>query len=196
MKNIKLSLPIFLINILLTTGMVYASTLTPVGTCNGQNKIDITLNVDDVTGIVNYDITVIGTGLTTATADVSKTGSIAVNWTVFDVSAVTGGIRIIADSGTGSGSTGAGNLGTITFTATDGTIDTETVSVVVNNVTTGVILTPADYVPVSCTTCYSCSMWNDVITKYNAYEAGVATWTDVIYCYVQYASPNTLVNGC
>ena len=179
-------MPIILLSILLVTGMASAATLTPVGTCNGQNKVNIALDVDDATGIITFDITVTGTGLTTTIADVSKTGSIAANWMTYTASAVTGGVRILAAGGTGSGTTGAGNLGTITFTATDGTVDTETVSVAVNTVTPGITLTPAAMTPVVCSG--GCSEWVDVITKYNAYVAGTATWAEVIACYNAYVA--------
>jgi hypothetical protein len=104
---------------------------------------------------------------------------------VFNVSAVTGGVRILAAGGTGSGSTGAGNLGTITFTATDGTVNTETVAVVVNSVTQGITLTPAAYTPL---VCEGCAVWDDVLAKYNAYIGPpvTATWADVIACYTAY----------
>jgi hypothetical protein len=34
-----------------------------------------------------------------------------------------------------------------------------------------------------------CSTWAEVISKYYSYVAGQASWTDVIDCYNQYASP-------
>jgi len=186
MRKIKSLMPIILLSILLIAGTASAATLTPVGTCEEQNEVKIALDVSDVTGIDAYDVTVTGTGLTTTTSVVSKTGSIAENWFLYNVSAVTGGIRILAAGGTGSGSTGAGNLGTIEFTATDGTVDTETVAVVVNSVTTGITLTPAAYTPVVCGG--ACSEWDDVIVKYNAYIGPpvTATWADVIACYTAY----------
>jgi hypothetical protein len=186
MRKIKSLMPIILLSILLIAGTASAATLTPVGTCVGSDKVSVSLSVDDVTGIDAFDITVTGTGLTTTTSDVSKTGSIAANWMVFNVSAVTGGVRILAAGGTGSGSTGAGNLGTITFTATDGTVDTETVAVVVTTVSPGVTLTPAAYTPVVCGG--ACSVWDDVLTKYNAYIGPpiTATWAQVIACYTAY----------
>jgi hypothetical protein len=186
MRKMKSLMPIILLSILLVTGMASAATLTPVGTCNGQDKVDVTLSVSDVTGIIGYDITVTGTGLTTTTADVSKTGSIAASWTVFQAQAVTGGVRILAAGCTACGSTGAGNLGTITFTATDGTVNTETVSVTVKEVSGGT-LTPAAMTPVDCSPT-GCLEWTDVITKYNAYVAGTAEWADVIACYNEYVA--------
>jgi hypothetical protein len=33
-----------------------------------------------------------------------------------------------------------------------------------------------------------CSIWSDVIAKYNNYVSGQAAWGDVINCYNQYAS--------
>jgi len=187
MRKMKSLMPIILLSILLVTGMASAATLTPVGTCNGQDKVDVTLSVSDVTGIIGYDITVTGTGLTTTTADVDKTGSIAASWTVFQAQAVTGGVRILAAGCTACGSTGAGNLGTITFTATDGTVNTETVSVTVKEVSGGT-LTPAAMTPVDCGQVTTCSEWADVITKYNAYVAGTAAWADVIACYNAYVA--------
>ena len=181
-------MPIVLLSILLIAGMASAATLTPEGnTTLCPDKVPVTLKVDDVTGIVGYDITVTGTGLTTTIADVSKTGSIAANWTVFQAKAVTGGVEILAAGCSTCGSTGTGNLGTITFTATDGKVDTETVAVTVKSVTTGITLTPAAYVPV---VCEDCSTWDDVIAKYNEYVAvpPTATWSDVIDCYNAYAT--------
>lgn len=35
----------------------------------------------------------------------------------------------------------------------------------------------------------TCSVWNDVITEYNAYVSGLVNWSDVITCYTQYTSP-------
>jgi hypothetical protein len=34
----------------------------------------------------------------------------------------------------------------------------------------------------------TCSVWNDVITEYNAYVSGLVNWSDVITCYTQYTS--------
>jgi hypothetical protein len=189
MIKMKSLMPIILLSILLIAGTASAATLTPVGNLTlCPNRVPIALNVNDVTGIDAFDITVTGTGLTTTTSDVSKTGSIAANWMVYNVSAVTGGVRILAAGGTGSGSTGAGNLGTIEFTATDGTVDTETVAVVVNSVTTGITLTPAAYTPVDCNVPPGCSVWDDVLAKYNAYIGPpvTATWAQVIACYTAY----------
>jgi hypothetical protein len=189
MIKMKSLMPIILLSIFLVTGTASAATLTPVGTCNGQDKVDVTLAVDDVTGIIGYDITVTaGSGLTVSTSDVSKTGSIAASWLVWSVtSPSTGVIRILAAGGTGSGSTGAGNLGKITCTATDGTVNTETVSVVVNEVEGGT-LTPAAMTPVDCSGTTACSEWDDVIAKYNAYVGGTAVWADVIACYSEYVA--------
>jgi len=184
MRKMKSLMPIILLSILLIAGTASAATLTPVGTCNGQDKVDVALNVDDATGIVAFDITVTGTGLTTTTADVSMTGSIAESWFLYNVSAVTGGVRILATTTSGGGTTGAGNLGTITFTATDGTVDTETVAVTVTSAST--TITPAAYTPVVCSG--GCLEWADVITKYNAYVAGTATWAEVIACYNAYVA--------
>jgi len=185
MRKIKSLMPIILLSILLIAGTASAATLTPVGSCNGQDEVDVALNVDDATGIIAFDITVTGTGLTTTTADVSKTGSIAASWMIYNVSAVTGGVRILANGGTGSGTTGAGKLGTITFTATDGTVDTETASVVVTSAST--TITPAAMTPVDCSIT-TCSVWDDVIAKYTAYIGPpiTATWADVIACYTAY----------
>ena len=188
MIKTKSLMPIILLSIFLAVGMANAATLTPKGTCNGTNKVDVTLAVNDVTGIIGYDITVTGTGLTTTTADVSDTGSIAASWTVFDVSTVTGGVRILAAGCSTCASTGAGNLGKITFTATDGTVNTETASVVVNEVLGGT-LTPAAMTPVDCGQVTTCSVWADVIAKYNKYVAGTATWAEVIACYNDYVTP-------
>jgi len=190
MKSIKLSLLIFVLSILLITGMANAATLTPVGTCVGTcSNVNISLMVDDVTGIDAFDVTVTGNGLTTTPADVSKTGSIAEKWMVYNVSIAPGGVRIIAAGGTGSGTTGAGNLGTIMFTAIDGSIcnDNETTSVVVNSVTTGITFTSTAYVPLICCDC-GCISWDDVIAKYNQYVSGTATWSEVITCYTVYTS--------
>jgi len=187
MRKIKSLMPIILLSILLIAGTASAATLTPVGTRTTDSTMNVVLSVDDVTGIDAFDITVTGTGLTTTTSDVSKTGSIAANWFLYNVSAVTGGVRILAAGGTGSGSTGAGNLGTITFTATDGCAgDTETVTVTVNSVTTGITLTPAAFTPLD--PCTGCSVWDDVIAKYNAYIGPpvTATWAQVIACYTAY----------
>lgn len=184
----KLLMPVILFCILFLAGIVSAATLTPTGACNGQDKVDVTLTVDDVTDIIGYDITVIGTGLTTTISDVSRTGSIAENWTVFNVSPVTGGVRIIAAGCSACYSTGAGNLGKITFTATDGTVDTEIASVTVNEVLGG-SLSVAAMTPVNCTPQPpECSEWDDVIKKYTDYVNGNAVWQDVIDCYNQYVA--------
>jgi hypothetical protein len=190
MKRIKSLMPIILLSILLIAGMANAATLTPTGSCvSGQaNKLSVALNVNDATGIIAFDITVTGTGLTATIADVSKTGSIAANWMLYNVTAPsTGVIRIVAAGGTGSGTTGAGNLGTITFTATDGTVNTEIASVVVTSAST--TITPVAMTPVDCTPT-GCSTWDDVIAKYNKYVAvpPTATWSDVIDCYNEYAT--------
>jgi parallel beta-helix repeat protein len=42
-----------------------------------------------------------------------------------------------------------------------------------------------EYTPASTT----CSIWSDVISKYNAYVSGQVQWNDVIDCYNQYVSP-------
>jgi len=34
-----------------------------------------------------------------------------------------------------------------------------------------------------------CSVWSDVIARYQAYVNGQAAWIDVITCYTQYTSP-------
>jgi len=180
-------MPIILLSILLVTGMANAATLTPVGTCVSESQVSIALNVDDVTGIYTFDITVTPTGLTATTADVSFTESIAANWTTKQADVKeTGAIQIIANGGSQGGTTGSGKLATITFTATDGKVDTETVSVTVKTVPPGVTLTPSAYTPVVCGE--ACSEWADVITKYNAYVAGTATWTEVIACYNAYVA--------
>ena len=151
------------------------------------------MDVNDVTGIINFDITITpSSGLTITKSDVSMTGSIAANWSVFikdstDAPSIpVGSIRIIAAGGSGGGTTGAGKLATVTGTATDGTVDTETVSIVVNSVTTGITLTPVAMTPVVCGG--ACSVWDDVITKYNAYMGPpvTATWAEVIACYTAY----------
>jgi len=183
MRKLKSLMPVILLSILLVAGSASAATVTPEGNntlC--PDKVPITLNVNDVTGIIGYNITVTGTGLTTTISDVSKTGSIAASWTVFEVRAVTGGVQIIAAGCSTCGSTGAGNLGTITFTATDGTVDTETVSVVVTEVVGGT-LTPAAMTPVVCS---GCAVWDDVLAKYNAYIGDTETWANVIACYTAY----------
>jgi hypothetical protein len=115
---------------------------------------------------------------------VSKTGSIAASWMIYNVSAVTGGVRILANGGTGSGTTGAGKLGTITFTATDGTVDTETVAVTVTSAS--ITITPAAYVPPAEPCGAPCAVWDDVLAKYNAYIGDTETWANVIACYTAY----------
>jgi len=188
MRKIKSLMPIILLSILLIAGTASAATLTPVGTRTADSTMNVVLSVDEVTGIDAFDVTVTGTGLTTTTtADQAKVGSIAASWLLYNVSTVTDGLRILAAGGTGSGSTGAGNLGTITFTATDGCAgDTETVTVTVNSVTPGIALTPAAFTQLD--SCTGCTVWDDVITKYNAYIGPpvTATWADVIACYTAY----------
>jgi hypothetical protein len=127
--------------------------------------------------------------LTISKSDVSKTGSIAASWFLYTVydnsdfpSIPAGSIRILANSG-GISTTGAGNLGTVTGTATDGTVDTEIISVTVTTVTTGITLTPAAMTPVVCSVCL---VWDDVLAKYNAYIGDTETWANVIACYTAY----------
>jgi len=40
----------------------------------------------------------------------------------------------------------------------------------------------------SCVPAQTCSAWNDVIAKYNAYVRGVAAWAEVISCYSAYVA--------
>jgi hypothetical protein len=183
-RKIKSRIPIILLGILLIAGTASAATVTPVGTCNGQNKVDVALNVNDVTGIIAYDVTVTGTDLTTSIGDVSKDGSIAASWLVYSVSAVTDGVRIIAATSSGGGTTGAGSLGKITFTAPDGVVNAETVAVIVNSAS--IVITPADYTPVDCSEPVGCSVWDDVLAEYNEYLGDTKTWAEVITCYTAY----------
>jgi hypothetical protein len=196
MRRIKSLMPIILLSVLLVAGMASAATLTPTGItpCESQSKIKIELSVNDVTGIDAFDITVTpSSGLTITKSDVSLTGSIAASWTVFlkdstDAPSIpVGSIRIIAFTTTGGGTTGAGKLATVTGTATDGTVNTEIVSVTVTSVTTGIILTPVAMTPVDCFIPTGCSVWDNVVTKYNAYMGPeTATWAEVMACYTAY----------
>jgi hypothetical protein len=203
MRKIKSLMPIILLSIFLIAGMASAASLTPVGTCvtGSPQLIDIALTVDDGRGIINFDVTITGTGLTTTegtapyiTGDVIR-GTIPASWMTFQASqnqTGTGGVKIIGAGGTGSDTAGPGTLATIRFTATDGTVDTETVAVTVTDVTPGITLTPVAYTPVNCgTPIIPCLIWTDVTDKYDLYTtpgSGVS-WADVIGCYIQYITP-------
>ena len=143
--------------------------------------MQVELRVDDVTGIIAYDITVTGNTLTTSISDVSNVGSIASGWLVYNVSAVTGGIRIIAATSLGGGTTGAGSLGKVTFTAPDGCAgDNEDVTVVLN--ATSIPITPEKFSKLPA----CCSTWDDVLVKYKGFIENDKPWNDVINCFTNY----------